>query len=270
LIENNISTYSQSVNKINTSKINCIDDGKTCEQFWAIDITPTQLRKCNIDGLYIFNFNITCFPPNDEYSYPGCELDNNNNSGSIEFILQSENYCPQLIETVDLTGVILLFGNSERTLTKSNFVYFQTLYGVVNSKSIKSTITNSIITDFEIINENKSIILFSDGYDTIYGNTTNFKISDSNRDNFNFDILPSIFQIELDKKRRISCLITVDVDFFNTVEKRNVDNKRLINSQYQASETYLFEFNINDMTASSSNSNCKLHIILIILYLVLI
>jgi hypothetical protein len=65
----------------------CLDDGSVCEQMWDIDIIP-KLNECNFDGLNTFNFSIKCNPSN----ISNCPLDDNTDTGSIQFILQSENF----------------------------------------------------------------------------------------------------------------------------------------------------------------------------------
>jgi hypothetical protein len=263
-IESSISTFSMNIIESNTSDINCLDDGLTCEQIWIIDIIP-NINECNFDGLYTFNFSVTCFPTNSEYSHFGCPLDNETNTGSIVFVLHSEDFCPQLVETIDLTGLIQSFGDSARTLPKNDFLFFQTFYGLINTDSVKSTIVDLAITDFEIILwDNSNLVFVSNNANTGLGNTVNFVITDgggsANQSHFEFDIIPSVFPVSVDSSEQVTCLITVDVTFLNTdsVKKRMlVVHKRFIqqDDQSQVSDTFNMDFNVEDF----GHNNQPLH-----------
>jgi hypothetical protein len=134
----------------------------------------------------------------------------------------------------------------QEQLLKNDFLFFQTLYGLVSTNSAKSTIISTTISDFEIVLwDSTSKIFFSNNANTALGDTVYFAVNDiggtDKQSHFDFDIIPSVFTVSVDNSEQITCLITVDVTFLNTdsTKKRMlVVHKRFIQQGNTATEKY--------------------------------
>jgi len=100
----------------------CADNNNYCAQLWDIVVTPNP-NECNYDGDYMFNFTLDC-----RASQTNCPLDLNTNTGAISFVLESGDFCPQVIESIDLAGTLKSYSSDTHTNLKSSFVVDQTVY----------------------------------------------------------------------------------------------------------------------------------------------
>jgi hypothetical protein len=57
-----------------------------------------------------------------------CPLSSGFNTGYIVFNIQSENFCAQVVDDIDLSGSFSAYEDSEFTIPKSSFLIGQTAY----------------------------------------------------------------------------------------------------------------------------------------------
>jgi hypothetical protein len=120
-------------------------DNYLCEQEWTVLITPNL---CDVSGTYQMELWALCF--ND---VSGCALDafapaqsSNTWTGYLDFTVQAQNFCPQIVDEITVTGNIEKFAEStytEEAIPGSNvfsndYVWFEVTY---RTKSAKSGLT---------------------------------------------------------------------------------------------------------------------------------
>lgn len=117
-------------------------DNYLCEQEWKILITPNL---CDVSGQYQMEMWAICFT-----DVSGCALDANAPSqtsntwtGYLDFTVQAQNFCPQIIDEITVTGQIDKFAESaysEEAIPGSNifsndYVWFEVTYVTKSAKS---------------------------------------------------------------------------------------------------------------------------------------
>ena len=213
----------------------CLDDGSACLQYWDIDIYPF-LDQCNLDGSYTFNFSITCQP-----SVSNCPLVNN--TGYIVFVLASEYFCPTIVETVDLTGSLVVYRDSSHLLPENIFIVSQTAYFVLSISSVQASIVGANVTDFYVVLGNgTTVYFFTNGNITPSGTAAELLITDNADPQFDdfiqLNLIPAIFLFDYPTSSNDVFFVAADVFFFNT-QKRTVVNLQLLNStQNSQSQQY--------------------------------
>merc|ERR1719433_1555045 len=121
------------------------EDNYLCEQEWTVLITPNL---CDVSGEYQMEMWAICFTDVD-----GCALDDNaplqsSNTwtGYLDFTVQAQNFCPQIIDEITVKGYINSFADETYetpavpgTNVFSNvYVWFEVTYV---TRSLKSGLT---------------------------------------------------------------------------------------------------------------------------------
>jgi len=212
----------------------CLDNGQVCIQYWDIVIDPT-VTQCTLDGEYWFGFNYGC-----QASFgTNCPLPLGSNTGIIEFNLTSEYFCPQVIETVDLSGTMNSYSDNTYTIPKFNFITNQTVYFLATVSSNAATITSTVVDTATIIFTNgSSFLLYSGGTDTAFGTQINCVVTNnalsSETDTITFYLLDSLFApIDFQNSETFTLEVTLTVTFFNTA-KRSIETTTSQQYSYQA------------------------------------
>jgi hypothetical protein len=117
-------------------------DNYLCEQEWTILITPNL---CDVSGTYQMEMWATCFT-----DVSGCALDafapaqsSNTWTGYLDFTVQAQNFCPQIVDEITVTGNIDKFAEgsyTEEAIPGSNvfsndYVWFEVTYVTKSAKS---------------------------------------------------------------------------------------------------------------------------------------
>jgi len=201
----------------------CLDNGQVCIQYWDIVIDPSVIQ-CTLDGAYWFGFNIGC-----QASFGNnCPLPLGSNTGIIEFNLTSEYFCPQVIETVDLSGTMNSFSDNTYTIPKFNFITNQTVYFLATVNSNAATIISTVVDTATIIFTNgSSFLLYSGGTDTAFGTQINCVVTNNalspETDTITFYLLDSLFApIDFQNSETFTLEVTLTVTFSNTA-KRSIE-----------------------------------------------
>lgn len=199
----------------------CLDDGTNCVQYWDIYIDPF-LNACNFDGAYVFNFTISC----DASRLSDCPYDSSStdNTGAIVMFLTSGDFCPVIVETVDLSGSLTSYGDFLHTDPKSNFVVDQMVYFVALVNSTKATIINSTVSMFEVLFSNgTSLVLSQNGVNTLAGNLADCLITNVPplENDIQLDLTPLLFSPSNQLSELFTFMTTIDVEYFNT-QKRTI------------------------------------------------
>jgi len=198
----------------------CLDDGSECLQLWNIKVLPF-LDQCDFDDDYQFKFGVKCKPS----QLGDCPLDEDTNSGFIDFILDSEYFCPEIIETIDLTGTLNAFKDYDTLILKHNYLMGQTVYFKARAESEMATIIDTTISEIEIALWNGDHVLLYDGTNTIPGDLIDLVVEDNYGDDeeslFHWVFKPEVFPVSYDQNEDFSVWIILDVTFKNTQEKRS-------------------------------------------------
>lgn len=117
-------------------------DNYLCEQEWTILITPNL---CDVSGTYQMEMWATCFT-----DASGCALDDNAPSqtsntwtGYLDFTVQAQNFCPQIIDEITVEGYIDKFAETTYTeeaipgsnIFSNDFIWFEVTYVTASLKS---------------------------------------------------------------------------------------------------------------------------------------
>lgn len=137
----------------------CADDGvgefQYCEQEWYLRITP---QLCDISGKYTLEFWAECFDQTE------CPLDNdawnptyntkltsNAYSGMLDFEINAQEFCPQILDEVYVKGYIEKYINWDFTevavpgtnLFSNDHVYFEVTFRTASLKTNQEDTVNS-------------------------------------------------------------------------------------------------------------------------------
>lgn len=117
-------------------------DNYLCEQEWKILITPNL---CDVSGEYQMEMWAICFT-----DVSGCALDANAPSqtsntwtGYLDFTVQAQNFCPQIVDEITVTGNIDKFAENTYTeeaipgsnIFSNDYVWFEVTYVTKSAKS---------------------------------------------------------------------------------------------------------------------------------------
>jgi len=118
------------------------EDNYLCEQEWTILITPNL---CDVSGQYQMEFWAICFTDVD-----GCALDANAPSqdsntwtGYLDFTVEAQNFCPQIVDEITVEAYISKFAESTYTVEaipgenvfSNDYVWFEVTYATRSLKS---------------------------------------------------------------------------------------------------------------------------------------
>jgi hypothetical protein len=200
----------------------CLNDGTNCIQYWDITISPFT-NVCDIDGLYYFNFSVGCLLS----VVNSCPLTSNNSHGSIMFAVTSEDFCPQIVESIDLTGTFNSYQDPTHVVPKISFMQGQTAYFLVVVASQKATITNTTVGDLVLIYGNGTqVLLYHNGNTTPAGASVNCIVHNdvitNTESSIQLELLPTLFTPTNKIMETYTFEVTVDVTFFNTQKKRAI------------------------------------------------
>jgi hypothetical protein len=210
----------------------CADDNNFCAQLWDIVITPNP-NECNYDGDYMFNFTLDCQP-----SQTDCPLDSNTNTGAISFVLESEDFCPQIIESIDLGGTLKSYSSNAHTNLKSSFIVDQTVYFELELTSTKATIVNVKINTVTVMMwDGSQNVLFDGGSNTAFGSLLSLVVDDDNNNPkayFQLQLLEGSFPVGVDEAEQIQIVVDASVTFLNT-QKRSIQAQTIPSYELTAS-----------------------------------
>lgn len=145
----------------------CPNDGKSaCQQYFDFVITP-DFGQCNLNGNYMFNFNVGCHPSVPAASCPLMAPA----TGSIAFKLQSSYICQQIVANVDLSAQIEPYATVLYDVPKYDFVVGAPAYYLVHTQSSQVSITSTTLSTLNVIAPNGTSILL---YDASAGGSTGF------------------------------------------------------------------------------------------------
>lgn len=203
--------------------IGCPDQQNTlCTQLWDIQVIP-DLNKCNFNGNYTLTFDLECQPSR---SGVNCPLKPGEDTVTINFRLESEDFCPKVIENIDLSGALTTYQDAPRTVPKEAFLDGQTIYFKSKLNSNEATIIQTKIGVFDVrfLSDNGTVIrverLYQNGANTAEGNQVSFSVNDNpgnaEESYASLVVNPSFFQVPLDSSIEVTFFTTVDVTFQNT------------------------------------------------------
>lgn len=115
----------------------CANQSTPCEQLWSWKISPDKAM-CNINGDYQMKFTVKCRP---QYQST-CPL-GTDNKAQVDFTLESSNFCPQIIDDIDLSSTLQCYQDSGLTIEKGNFLEGQTVHFKATLSSQKATIVST-------------------------------------------------------------------------------------------------------------------------------
>jgi len=201
----------------------CPNDGtSTCQQYFDFVINP-DIGQCNLNGNYIFNFNVGCHPSIPVASCPLLTPV----AGSIAFSLQSSWICQQIVANVDLTAQIDPYPTSLYDVPKYDFVVGSTAFYLVHTHSTQVSITSSSLSTINAIAPNgTSFSLYNSaaGGNTGYGNAVTLMVTNGyagkgtpqNDDTFSLVYNPSLFSTPGDSITHWNIHVVCNVVFYNT------------------------------------------------------
>ena len=246
----------------------CPDDGRSiCIQQWQIINVPDN-NLCVIDGSYMSNFTVTC----QQSRQNNCPIDSNTNSGAVQFDLVSGNFCPQITDTVDLTGTLTTYLDKDMTIPKSDYLFGQVVYIKIRLDSTKAKIIQATLNTLSVTLWNGIVAqIYSNGI-TSTGTILNTQVditSNPQENYINLVVNKNIFNVDQDSNQPIVFNAQVTATFENTgpvlmnIEKifQNTNEKSLTTTSYAS---------ITGTTVVNSSyknilSSCFIALILIIL-----
>lgn len=234
-----------------------------CVQNWLFKITPKNI--CALTGIYLFNYSIACQPS----AGSSCPLDSSTDTGTITMNIESEYFCPQIIQDVDVSGSLESYEDSGHTHHKNGFFLGETIYFEILLNSSKATIINTTVQDFSVIlwnSDNK--LLYDDGTITAAGLACDLVVVDNTHTPqsavqawIQVEINPSVFPVGLDLNEQVNFQVTVDVTYFDTGPV-----KRTITQSVSGSQSFMANTDAQ-LTGSYQSSGIinKLNIFLVFL-----
>lgn len=228
----------------------CQDDGTVCNQYWSFDILPF-LGECHLDGDYVFSFNLEC---QAGVEHGACPLTDNNDQGTIEFTLESEYFCPEIIEDIDLSGALYSYGDEDHTMHSTAFLMNENVYYVATTNSNKATIVETSLAHFELLLWNGDVLVLFDHGNTPVGDAVDFQVITSEHGDetyFQYNLNEEYFPVDVDGNEYMTCNTVVDVTYFNTDPVKRALFKRSVQSSQTMSMS--IQTNIaNDGTVDDS------------------
>lgn len=194
----------------------CLDNGQNCVELWDINIYPDSTQ-CTMNGLYVFTFTVACV------SLSNCPL-GNNNTATVSFVLTSEYFCPQIVETVDLTGEFNSYADSGHLQIKENFMVEQEIYFTVTVSSTAATIVSTNVSQLVVqFSNGTNVILYQGGANTAQGNFLDLIVVNDagspTQDNIQLYLNPQFFGFTNELSQVMNFVVYVEVSFFNTQKR---------------------------------------------------
>jgi hypothetical protein len=222
-ISGDTSKFALSVVQLNS----CADNGSPCEQSWMITILPT-VDQCNFNGNYVFDFTVACVTS-------ACPLDSNTNTGTISFTLQSEDFCAQIVENIDLTGTFMSFEDDLHTTPKVDFLFHQTIYFQAVVSSTKATIISTVVNNFNVVLWNNNMVPLYNYGNTVSGNDVSLQVLNNLNGGLECDLSlvvdPSVFPVPVNQNDMVTFDLVLDVTYLNTQSKKRTSKKQKFNAR---------------------------------------
>lgn len=129
-----------------------VNDALACSQQWILDLQVDATQLCEIDGDYQVEFNARCQP-----SFLGqtdCPLVQDDqgqiqNVFTVDFTIDSENFCAQVVDTVDVAATLASFKDHAHAVAATNYIQGQTAYFVTKVSSTKVTVVSVDVDDID-------------------------------------------------------------------------------------------------------------------------
>lgn len=185
--------------------------GSVCYQSWFLNVQPFT-NVCNLNGLYNFTFEFSCRGSEE------CPIQDE--KGFIEFNLQSENFCAQVIDDIDLSGSFGVYEDAAFTTPKTAFLVGQDVHFRALMYSNKATITASRISRFDVNLWDGSVETLFDGSITSEGSLVEYS-SNAGVDSTDASLVvkSSVFPVATDTNALVTFDVTVEVTYLNTEKK---------------------------------------------------
>jgi hypothetical protein len=191
-----------------------------CNQVWEVILKPGVQRpqQCQLDGSYkITGFLSTCQP-----AYSDCPIATPVDE-SISFILDSENFCPNVLEDIQLTATLEAFNDAALTDSSGNFlqddmIYFKSVV-ISNQVSIESATLKSMTVTFDSTSTNPSRRLQYDvdSLPPVAAEVVDFNPTDgltsATELSFEFRLTDPPFTLPVDGSQQFSVDIEIDVTY---------------------------------------------------------
>ena len=204
----------------------CPNDGTSPCQQWFDFTTVPAIGQCTLDAMYTFNFTVECQP--GMAAAGTCPLSGYSATrGSLEYVLQSSNFCTQVLSTVGLTGSMTPYDSSAYTTPKYDYTLGETAYFLARSASTQISIVNTSFAQITASPPSGPGVVLYDitlGGNTALGNAASLVVTDGwagdgkpNTDaTFSVLYAAGIFPIPADSDVAWSFAVTLDVTFYNT------------------------------------------------------
>ena len=123
----------------------CTDPAVDCLNNWQFSI-DADVGACTFDGTYVVSFKIRC-SPTDQSS---CPIDTATDDVTLEFSVISTHHCARVVEDIDLTASIAVYGDAAHTDPKDDFLDTQTLYFKASVAAEQAAIRETEFSFFQI------------------------------------------------------------------------------------------------------------------------
>jgi hypothetical protein len=202
---------------------------RPCNQLWEIQLTPGA-STCELDGVYRLDFLAECQPA---FSTGGskCPLVGpsgslENNGGYMVFALDSEYFCPELIEEVSISAGLSAFKDAQLTVPATNFLLGQDIWFLATVTSTKVTLVDTRIHAISIAYGNspprteysvEKTAACANGYLPIGSSCrlVDFAIDNTGASvaQFNFKLTDPPFEPPVDGSQDFQITVLIDVQF---------------------------------------------------------
>ena len=239
-------------NPLGSGQYRCDDNGKMCNQLWAITINP-NIQQCNFNDNYFFNMIFGCQPSRSQ----ACPIDDNTMYASLTFTLDSGNFCSQIVETIDAIGTMSTYKDSSYTVPKGDFLNGQTAYFKTFVSSSEASITETNIEDINLLLAGNIVKpLYGHGVHTTDGTVVNLIVSTDSTDGsntFSLQIHDIVFELDPDEIISASLEVNVLIQYYNTAPvKRTLTSATNYKIQDSVTVSYSYEESIGVISSIPS------------------
>lgn len=198
IIDNNNEKHNNSI---------CLNETQ-CLYQWIMYIYP-EYGICTLKDDYHFAFEI-----------------DNNRTGNIMCSIESEYFCSQVIDNIDVSGYIYVIDHDDTPYFIGDKIKMNLVV-----RSFKATIISAIVKNIILTNNNSHTMIYEDGKSP---DAINFELIHSGNNNIvSFILDPSIINIEYNYSTEYNILVTIVIEYDNT-NTRKRENKN-INSKISTS-----------------------------------
>ena len=193
----------------------CLDDGNECQQIWTVLNRP-DTDKCNIDGNYTTYFKVKC-----KDSVQNCVIDDTNNDVQINFRLESEDFCPQITDEIDLLGSMDIYKDAAHNIRADAFFLGDTIYFKIVLASDKTSILRSILKKFTMSFTDGTIITLYNMGNTDSGNFVNLLVFNNiapDEVHIELTVDSDVFKVPTDDCDNVRFWADIKVDFFDSLK----------------------------------------------------